>query len=146
MFTTIVCSKCVTNKNTLNDTPICIYSKEWPFNFYGVWGLCFLNIFLLPNFMAKYILTLKIYRLNDDPAVFSKKFGKIWKKVVFFMSRKIRFFFYVNYFFLDLGMKKGREWLFNFNERWWLCFCYIFLSPNFMEKMSWPFKVCKLNN
>lgn len=106
MFTTIVCSKCVTNKNTLNDTPICIYSKEWPFNFYGVWGLCFLNIFLLPNFMAKYILTLKIYRLNDDPAVFSKKFGKIWKKVVFFMSRKIRFFFMWIIFFWILGWKK----------------------------------------
>ena len=106
MFTTIVCSKCVTNKNTHNDTPICIYSKEWPFNFYGVWGLCFLNIFLLPNFMAKYILTLKIYRLNDDPAVFSKKFGKIWKKVVFFMSRKIRFFFMWIIFFWILGWKK----------------------------------------
>lgn len=106
MFTTIVCSKCVINKNTPNDTPICIYSKEWPFDFYGVWGLCFLNIFLLPNFMEKCILTLKTYRLNNDPAVFNKKFWlNLKKSCIFHVQKNPIFFLIMNYFFWIMGWK-----------------------------------------
>jgi hypothetical protein len=71
----------------------------------------FFNIFLLPNFIEKYILTLKMYRLNNDCHFQQEIFVKFEKKLYFscLKKRKIRLFFLCELFFLDLGMKKGRE-------------------------------------